>query len=351
MIGNMNRPLVSVHMITYNHEPYIARAIEGVLSQETSFPIELVVGEDCSTDRTREIALDYQQRYPDIIRVITSDENVGMCANANRVSKDCGGKYLAFCEGDDYWHHPKKLQMQVDYLESHPECGLVHGDVDWHDIEADKRIPSFHEEKRLQYQHKNMLNSMIVSEYVVETCTAVVRTEMYNEIRGACAYEFSGEFLMGDVQTWMEIAYRSRVKYIDESFATHNLLPDSASRPKDIEKRTRFVRSSRHIRLHYADKYGGENAVELKRCILGRFDKLLIRAACRAHMPDVAKEILEDSRKYDVPLGPVGHLYFFASEKNTVSWLVRAGILLPWRCWRLLARVGWLRALRNWLRK
>lgn len=121
----MNNPLVSVHMITYNHEPYIAQAIEGVLRQETNFPIELVIGEDCSTDRTREIVMEYQKRHPDIIRVITSDQNVGMHKNNKRTIKACRGKYLTFCEGDDYWHHTKKLQMQVDYLEAHPEVVLV----------------------------------------------------------------------------------------------------------------------------------------------------------------------------------------------------------------------------------
>ena len=71
------KPLVSVLMITYNHGPYIADAIEGVVSQKTDFPMELIIGEDCSTDNTRKIALDYQRRYPETIRVIYSDRNVG----------------------------------------------------------------------------------------------------------------------------------------------------------------------------------------------------------------------------------------------------------------------------------
>ena len=121
-------PLVSVHMITYNHEPYIAEAIEGVLMQETDFPIELIIGEDCSTDRTAEIVIEYQKKHPDIIRIITSDKNVGAHKNGWRAEKACRGKYVAYCEGDDFWIHPKKLQMQVDYLEAHPECGLVDSD-------------------------------------------------------------------------------------------------------------------------------------------------------------------------------------------------------------------------------
>src|SRR3990167_48992 len=122
----MTEPLVSVKMITYNHAPFIVQAIDGVLQQKTHFIFELVIGEDCSTDGTHEIVLEYQKRYPNIIRVVTSDKNVGMKKNSYRAMKACQGKYIAYCEGDDYWHHPFKLQKQVDYLESHSECGLVY---------------------------------------------------------------------------------------------------------------------------------------------------------------------------------------------------------------------------------
>jgi glycosyltransferase involved in cell wall biosynthesis len=114
-------PLVSVGMISYNHAPYIAQAIEGVLQQETNFPIELVIGEDCSTDCTREIILAFKNKYPNIIRVITSERNVGANNNSNRVIKSCRGKYIAFCEGDDYWIDRLKLQKQVDQLENNPK--------------------------------------------------------------------------------------------------------------------------------------------------------------------------------------------------------------------------------------
>ena len=113
-------PMVSVLMITYNHEPFIAQAIESVLAQQTSFPIELVIGEDHSQDRTLEIALDFQSRHPDRIRVLTSETNLGAQRNFGRTFEACRGKYIALLEGDDYWTAPDKLQKQVDFLESHP---------------------------------------------------------------------------------------------------------------------------------------------------------------------------------------------------------------------------------------
>ena len=117
----MGIPLVSVITITYNHEPYIAKTIEGVLMQQVNFPIEFIIAEDCSTDKTRNIVLDYANRYPEQIKVITSEGNVGAEANERRALLAARGKYIAFCEGDDYWTDPLKLQKQVDFLENNPE--------------------------------------------------------------------------------------------------------------------------------------------------------------------------------------------------------------------------------------
>jgi glycosyltransferase involved in cell wall biosynthesis len=116
---NQLEPLVSVKTLTYNHAAFIRQCIEGVLMQKTNFPFEYIIGEDCSTDGTREIVLDYARKYPEIIRVITSESNVGSKENSRRTNLVCRGKYLALCEGDDYWTDPYKLQKQADFLESH----------------------------------------------------------------------------------------------------------------------------------------------------------------------------------------------------------------------------------------
>jgi len=121
----LEAPLVTVHMLAYRHEKFIAQAIESVVGQQCTFPFELIIAEDCSPDRTREIALDYQRRYPHLIRVLISDSNVGMQANAARCSAASRGKYGAVCEGDDYWCDPTKLARQMAVLEQIPDCVLV----------------------------------------------------------------------------------------------------------------------------------------------------------------------------------------------------------------------------------
>ena len=118
-------PVVSVNMITYNHEPYIRQAIEGVMMQKTDFEFELVIGEDCSQDKTREICFEYQKKYPDKIRVLWWHENVSKIGgNSRRVYAHCRGEFIALCEGDDYWIDPQKLQKQVDVMRANPNVGL-----------------------------------------------------------------------------------------------------------------------------------------------------------------------------------------------------------------------------------
>ena len=120
----IENPFLSIVCVTYNHEQYIARAIEGFLMQKTTFPVEILIGEDCSTDRTREICIEYQKKYPEKIKLFLREKNLGAMANHLSVIEECRGKYVANCEGDDYWTDPLKLQKQVDFLETHPDYSI-----------------------------------------------------------------------------------------------------------------------------------------------------------------------------------------------------------------------------------
>lgn len=109
-------------MITYNHEKFIAQAVESVLMQKTTFPIELIIGEDCSTDGTRRIVQHYAKLRPDIVRSLLPLRNLGVHENLKSVLDACHGEYVALLEGDDYWTNPLKLQKQVQLLEAAKDC-------------------------------------------------------------------------------------------------------------------------------------------------------------------------------------------------------------------------------------
>lgn len=121
--------IVSIQCLTYNHAPYIRQCLDGFVMQKTNFRFEAIVHDDASTDGTTEIVREYASKYPDIIKPIYQVENqyskgiVGYITDI--VQKQCKGKYIAICEGDDYWTDPLKLQKQVDYMDKHPECTMT----------------------------------------------------------------------------------------------------------------------------------------------------------------------------------------------------------------------------------
>lgn len=120
---------LSVLMITYNHEGFIARAIESVLAQKVNFEIEVVVGEDFSKDKTRDILLGYRDRFPDKIKLLLPNHNLGMNRNFVSTFEACTGEYVAMLEGDDFWSSPHKLQAQVDLLDQNKDCSMCFHDV------------------------------------------------------------------------------------------------------------------------------------------------------------------------------------------------------------------------------
>lgn len=130
-------PLVSIICITYNHEKLISQAIHGFLIQKTSFPFEIIIGEDHSTDGTFEIVENFVKKYPGIIILTTSDHNVGIIANERRTILRATGKYIAFCEGDDYWTDPLKLQKQIDFLEKNDDYSVCFHRWKNYDIETE----------------------------------------------------------------------------------------------------------------------------------------------------------------------------------------------------------------------
>ncbi len=122
----MNRICVSVFMLTYNQEMFISQTLNSVLMQNTNFRYQIAIGEDFSTDRTREICESFADQYGDKIKLLVSDKKYGLIQNFIRTLKECDGKYVAILDGDDYWTDPLKLQKQIDFLEKNHEFSIVY---------------------------------------------------------------------------------------------------------------------------------------------------------------------------------------------------------------------------------
>ena len=203
--------MVSINMITYNHEPFIAQAIEGVVMQKTNFRIELVIGEDCSTDSTRKICEDYAIKYPEIIRLLPSEQNLGMSQNGIRTLRECKGKYIALLDGDDYWTDPLKLQKQVDFLEGNSDYVLC-----FHRVNIlktnDEIIEDFITKVPENYEAIDTLARL--GNYI-HTPSVVFR----NIIKS-----FPPEFEqspIGDYFLYMMLAKHGKLKYLEEKMAVY----------------------------------------------------------------------------------------------------------------------------------
>lgn len=239
--------MLSVIMTTYNHERYIAQAIESVLRQQTSFRIEIVIGEDCSTDRTLNIALDYQAQYPEAIHIIRSDRNVGWRENYRRTIEAARGKYIAMLDGDDYFTHRKKLQMQVDMLEADEGMGMCYTRSERID---ECGTTTLYPEGECVTTFEAMLRRN-----PAENCTVVARRDLvmryYDEIRPA----EHPEWLTDDLPMWLWFAATGRYGAIDCPTAVHRVLSYSVSHSPDYKKKIAFVDSLYDISLWYDSRY------------------------------------------------------------------------------------------------
>lgn len=120
-----NNTLISVIIPSYNRANTVGQTIESIINQLVDADIEIVIGDDCSTDNAREVLLEYKEKYPDIIRLFFWEKNMGLGANWASCVKECRGKYICNCDNDDYWHNLDKLQLQLDHMESHPDCNVL----------------------------------------------------------------------------------------------------------------------------------------------------------------------------------------------------------------------------------
>lgn len=251
----MNEPLVSICCITYNHEPYIRDAIEGFLMQKTNFPFEMVIGEDCSTDGTREIVFDYAKKYPNIIRVITSEKNVGMINNLNRTLNACKGKYTAFCEGDDYWIDPLKLQKQVDIMNGDSTIGLIYTDINIRNSKFNTWYKSVYKNEYLK-RSRNFEEHLINKGYLAPL-TWLFRSELI-------PFLFSTDSSVdGSFEAILNAFKITKVYYLNEVTGVKNSnVTNSATNQKSLVDQFEYKKGVFNIQKKYISKYGVQENIK-----------------------------------------------------------------------------------------
>jgi glycosyltransferase involved in cell wall biosynthesis len=205
-------PKVSVLMLTYNHERFVAQAIESAVTQETNFGYEIVIGEDCSTDRTGEIVREFQSAYPDKIRMLSDDRNLGMVRNHSRTLQACKGEYVAALEGDDFWTHPGKLQKQADFLDHHADYAICFHDVLAFADDGSEPPWSFCSPSQKQ---TSTIEDLLVTNFI-PTCSVMFRNHASNDPKA-----WAGGLKMLDWPLLILGAQRGLIGYLDETMAAY----------------------------------------------------------------------------------------------------------------------------------
>jgi glycosyltransferase involved in cell wall biosynthesis len=276
---DISKPLVSICCITYNHEPYIEDALEGFLIQETDFPFEILIHDDASTDRTAEIIQNWEANYPSLIKPIYQNENQyskGKNPNIFFNYARAKGKYIAFCEGDDYWIDKLKLQKQIDFLNANPDYALIHTDYNEEYVKTNKRKRmNIYKQRHLDNKVELTFDDLLIDNLIDTPTVCVRRTALQDAIRSLSSNTTT--FLMGDYPLWLEISRNNRIYRFNEPTATYRILAESASHSNDIRKRFHFIASSYDIKYFFLSKYGCSS--KIINIVNSNYSQFLIRYA------------------------------------------------------------------------
>lgn len=257
---------VSVLIMTYNHAKYISTAIDSALTQQTDFKYEIIINEDCSTDGTQEIVLDYKQRFPEKIRLLLSEKNLHSNAIVTRGMDAAKGDYVSLLDGDDYWTSPHKLQKQADYLDLHSECSMCfHNAQVLHEDDNEKPrnwTPS-------HQQEFSSIDDLWMGNFIA-TCSTMFRNKLLEKIPDW----YDSFFPITDWPLYILLTEHGSIGYIDEVMGAYRFhaggLYSPYSEQQKQQKTLEFYRS-------------------INKCMNFRYDKI-INTAISVYFYDWAKE-------------------------------------------------------------
>ncbi|GEM_PF-2980474 len=255
-------PVVSVCVPTYNHAGHIAACLDSILAQKASFPFEILVGDDASTDGTREICIEYANKYPERIKLFLHrrENNIEINGrptgrfNATYALLSSRGRYIAICEGDDMWTDSTKLERQVQYLEQHSKTQMVCTDYSMLFMGSSAQVSN-------NLRLKNIKDFIYFEDYIIDrssicTATCLFRNSAYREYMASVPFVDQLNFVAGDTPMWLFFAKSEPIAVMPESTAVYRILQDSASRFTDPEKHYSFMMKGMEIPEYFVKHFG-----------------------------------------------------------------------------------------------
>ncbi|MDD2476108.1 MAG: glycosyltransferase [Dysgonamonadaceae bacterium] len=247
----MSTPLLSVCCLAYNQEKHISQTLESLLMQRTSFPYEIIVHDDASTDGTKEIIEEYASNFPNLIKPIFQKENkyslYGMSFQYEYVYPKAKGEYIAMCAGDDFWIDPLKLQKQVDFLENHPEYGLVHTKSAKYD-ETEEKFMGVQGFEVVDYES-------LLTENTISALTVCLRTSLLKQYLQEVKPQEHPTWTAEDFPTWLWVIQHSKIKYLSDITSVYRVRLGTISHVKDDVERLQFSEGIYDIVDYYLSNY------------------------------------------------------------------------------------------------
>lgn len=205
---------ISVIITSYNHEKYIAQCVDSILAQKGDFEMEIVVGDDCSRDRTGAILEGYRQKHPNLIRILHDDKNLGITRNLKRCLDACTGEFIAICEGDDYWTDPYKLQKQSQYLRARPDFAMCFSTLNLY-YEAENKFVLFEDQLKFPRDEVN-IHDLIKNNLIGNFSCCMYRTKAVRKLSPRLFEFFTVDWMFN-----MAISQIGRIGYIRESLSVY----------------------------------------------------------------------------------------------------------------------------------
>lgn len=243
-----NNPLVSIVCTTYNHQDYIKETLDSFLFQKINFPIEIIVHDDASTDFTPQIIKEYEQKYPELFVCIYREKNwysQGKDIWGYLFSTVARGKYIALCEGDDYWTDPFKLQKQVDFLEKNDDYGMVYTKANIYNESLSKIVGTLGESINFE--------GLLKGYNVVPTMSICLKKELLDKYIEEIESAQKG-WLIGDYPLCLYFFSKMKVKFLDDVTGVYRILQESASHSKDKSKLLPYYDSIFEIKKYFYNR-------------------------------------------------------------------------------------------------
>lgn len=249
-----NNVLISILVLTYNQETTIGRTLDSILNQKTNYSFEIIVSDDCSNDNTRGICEDYNCKYSNIV-LLSKASNLGVVGNYFRALKAAKGEFIMGCAGDDWWHNENKIQLQIDFMQSHPICNLCYGGVVYYNtVTGKKTIKNVHESSL-------SLKALLVSNHVAAVTMCYKRSILTDTILNNI---INSDYGMEDYPILLTAAASGNICGIPDLLATYSVAPQSISNCSTIGDKENFETRVLRVRLDYAKKYGLLDELQMK---------------------------------------------------------------------------------------